>query len=80
MVGGVVRRVDPAELIDTETVASLMGLSRGTAVGVYRARYPDFPVPVVDMGRGRCRLWLRSDVERWVRARRLQPRPRRARR
>lgn len=59
------RRVDPAELIDSRGVAELLGLKRLSSVAVYRGRYADFPAPVVDMGVGRCLLWLRSDVVTW---------------
>lgn len=60
---------DPADLIDAQAVAEILGLSSRGAVSVYRARYPDFPTPVIDMGRGRPMLWLRSDVQAWARAR-----------
>ncbi len=33
--------------------------------------FPDFPAPVVDMGRGRCLLWLRTDVAKWAKSHRL---------
>lgn len=61
-----VRKVDPADLIDAKSVAQILGLSHPAAVSVYRKRYgSSFPQPVVDMGKGRCLLWLRHDVERW---------------
>jgi predicted DNA-binding transcriptional regulator AlpA len=63
------KRVDPAELVDAHVVASILGLSSPSAVSVYRKRYEDFPQPVVDMGKGRCLLWLRHDVEAWARRR-----------
>ena len=61
---------DPADLIDAHTVAELLGLSSRGAVSVYRSRYDDFPTPVIDMGKGRPMLWLRSDVATWAAARR----------
>jgi predicted DNA-binding transcriptional regulator AlpA len=59
-------KVDPADLIDAHAVAALLGLARSTSVAVYRSRYPDFPQPAVNMGRGRCILWLRHDIEAWT--------------
>lgn len=55
--------VDPADLIDAGAVADLLGLASRNVISVYRARYDDFPVPVVEQGS--CRLWLRSDVVTW---------------
>lgn len=60
-----VPKYDPAELVDATEVARMLGLSRRNAVSVYRSRYDDFPEPVVDLGKGRCVLWLRRDIERW---------------
>lgn len=59
-------RVDPADLIDAQTVAEILGLSQRSSVATYRKRYPDFPAPVVDMGSGRCLLWLRDEVKAWM--------------
>ena len=61
--------VNPADLIDAHGIAELLGLSHRSSVATYRKRYPDFPAPVVDMGAGRCLLWLRPDVVAWLRAR-----------
>lgn len=55
------------ELVTAEEVAELLGLSSHRAVSVYRGRYDDFPEPVIC--KGRCTLWLRSDVEAWRRRR-----------
>lgn len=60
--------IDPADLIDPAEVAALIGLTNPNGVSVYRRRYEDFPVPVVE--KGRCVLWHRPDVEAWARARR----------
>jgi predicted DNA-binding transcriptional regulator AlpA len=59
------KKVDPADLIDAHIVAELLGLKRSTSVAVYKSRYSDFPAPAVNMGKGRCILWLRRDIERW---------------
>jgi glutathione-regulated potassium-efflux system ancillary protein KefG len=57
------KRVDPDELVDSDQVATMLGLGSRNAVRVYLGRYPDFPQPIVQ--RGRCLLWLRPDIERW---------------
>lgn len=62
-------KVDPSDLIDAHGVAELLGLSRRSSVSTYRKRYEDFPEPVIDMGAGRCLLWLRADVEAWAASR-----------
>lgn len=58
--------VDHADLLDSHEVAELLGLSSHRAVSVYAARYADFPLPLVDKGSSRIRLWLRRDVEGWA--------------
>lgn len=62
-------RVDTGDLIDSAGVAQILGLSNSRAVSTYRKRYDDFPPPVIDMGAGRCLLWLRADIEAWTTAR-----------
>ncbi|MET0885230.1 MAG: hypothetical protein ABWX92_02165 [Mycetocola sp.] len=59
-------RVNTEDLIDAQGVADLLGLSQRTAVSVYQRRYPDMPRPVVNLGGGRTRLWLRQEIERWA--------------
>lgn len=58
-------RIDPADLLDANEVADLLGLAHRQAVSTYRRRYDDFPQPVVE--KSRCVLWLRSDIETWAR-------------
>jgi predicted DNA-binding transcriptional regulator AlpA len=53
-------------LIDARHVADILGLSHPSAVSVYQHRYADMPRPVVDLGRGRPKLWLRPEMERWA--------------
>jgi predicted DNA-binding transcriptional regulator AlpA len=60
-------RVDTKDLIDAQGVADLLGLAQRTAVSVYQHRYPDMPRPVVNLARGRTRLWVRQEIERWAR-------------
>jgi hypothetical protein len=54
------------DLIDSRAVAELLGLAQFNTVSSYQRRYPDMPRPVVDMGRGRCKLWLRSEMAGWA--------------
>ena len=68
-------RVNTEDLIDAQGVADLLGLAQRTAVSVYQKRYPDMPRPIVNLGGGRTRLWLRPEIERWAEKRRPGPRP-----
>lgn len=61
--------VDTTDLIDARGVSELLGLSHPNSVSTYQHRYPDMPRPVVDLGEGRCKLWLRSGIEEWARQR-----------
>ena len=63
-------RVSTEDLIDAQAVAELLGLAQRTSVSVYQRRYTDMPRPVVDLGRGRCKLWRRSEIVQWARQRR----------
>lgn len=62
--------VNTEDLIDAREVARLLALSHPTSVSGYLQRYPDMPRPILDLGGRRTRLWLRSDIEAWVRTRR----------
>jgi predicted DNA-binding transcriptional regulator AlpA len=55
--------MEQTDLLDTEDVAALLGLSSRRSVSVYRSRYADFPAPHIT--RGRCVLWLRADIVDW---------------
>ncbi len=59
------RLVDVDRLIDARDVARIVGLSDRKDVATYLRRYKDMPRPVIDLGRGRAKLWLRPEVERW---------------
>ncbi|MCB0994486.1 MAG: hypothetical protein KDB21_05310 [Acidimicrobiales bacterium] len=58
--------VNTEELIDAREIARLVGLTHPNSVSLYQRRYPDMPRPVLDLGPGRPRLWLRPDVEAWI--------------
>jgi len=60
-------RVRTEDLIDAQSVADLLGLSHRNTVSSYQKRYPEMPRPVIDLGRGRPRLWLRPEMEAWAR-------------
>jgi predicted DNA-binding transcriptional regulator AlpA len=57
--------IDTDQLVDLAETAALIGIDNPRGVSVYRRRYEDFPVPVI--AKGRCVLWLRTDVEAWAR-------------
>jgi len=58
--------VSTEDLIDTQGVAEILGLSHRNTVLQYQQRYDDMPKPVFDLGKGRVELWLRPDIERWA--------------
>ncbi len=62
------------DLIDARGIAELLGLSHPNSVSTYMRRYPDMPRPVVDLGRGRPRLWLRPHITDWAVRRAAAPR------
>jgi hypothetical protein len=59
-------RVDTEDLVDAQGVADVLDLSHRNTVSQYQRRYADMPRPVVDLGEGRVKLWLRSDIGRWA--------------
>jgi hypothetical protein len=61
--------VDTKNLIDAQEIARLLRLSHANSVSTYQHRYPDMPRPVLDLGSGRPRLWLKPAVVRWARTR-----------
>ena len=58
-------RVNTEDLLDAKGVAELLGLAHRNTVSVYQRRYPDMPRPVVDLGSGRAKLWLRAEIQAW---------------
>ena len=59
------RKVDVDDLTDAQGVAEMLGLAQRNTVSLYQRRYADMPRPIVDLGKGRCKIWLRSDVAAW---------------
>jgi glutathione-regulated potassium-efflux system ancillary protein KefG len=59
-------RVATEELLDAQGVANVLDLSHRNTVSQYQRRYSDMPRPVVDLGEGRVKLWLRPEIERWA--------------
>jgi hypothetical protein len=60
--------VDPDDLIDATSVAEVLGLANRTSVSVYQRRYPTMPRPVIDLGRGRTKLWSKTALRSWARS------------
>jgi hypothetical protein len=59
-------KVDVDDLVDANGAADLLGLAHRNTVSVYQHRYEDMPRPVLDLGNGRVKLWLRTELERWA--------------
>jgi glutathione-regulated potassium-efflux system ancillary protein KefG len=53
------------DLLDAQGVADVLGLSHRNTVSQYQRRYVDMPRPVLDLGEGRVKLWLRPEIEHW---------------
>ncbi|MGV1005150.1 MAG: helix-turn-helix transcriptional regulator [Candidatus Nanopelagicales bacterium] len=60
------RMIDADDLIDANTVAEIVGLTRTAGVFVYQKRYAEMPRPVLDLGPHKVKLWSRSEIEAWV--------------
>lgn len=67
------RIVDLDDLIDVGAVAELLGLAHKNSVTTYMRRYDDFPEPAMEFADGKCRAWVRQDVEAWRDQRRKSP-------
>ncbi len=61
-------QVATEDLIDAQGVADVLGLSHRNTVSQYQRRYGDMPQPVLDLGQGRVKLWLRPEIEEWASA------------
>lgn len=69
------RSIDTDDVIDAQALAVILGLAQRNTVSLYQRRYASMPRPVIDLGQGRCKLWLRSEVEEWHSKRSSQPDP-----
>lgn len=58
--------LDADDLIDANSVAEIVGLTRTAGVFVYQKRYADMPRPVLDLGPHKVKLWSRNEIELWV--------------
>ena len=58
--------VPTEDLLDAQGVADILHLSHRNTVSQYQQRYDDMPKPVIDLGTGRVKLWLRPDIEAWA--------------
>lgn len=61
--------VNTKDLIDAQAVARLLKLRHVNSVHTYQRRYEDMPRPVLDLGVGRPRLWLKPAMMKWLRRR-----------
>jgi hypothetical protein len=59
-------RVSTEDLLDAQGVADILNLAHRNTVSQYQRRYEDMPKPVIDLGTGRVKLWLRPEIERWA--------------
>jgi hypothetical protein len=60
-------QVNTEDLITAAEVAEILGLKHHNSVSTYLRRYPDMPRPVINLGDGHIRLWLRPEVMGWAR-------------
>jgi hypothetical protein len=60
------------DLVDAQELARLLGLRHANSVSTYQHRYPEMPRPVLDLGPGRPKLWLRPEVCAWAAGRLLR--------
>jgi predicted DNA-binding transcriptional regulator AlpA len=60
------RTVLVENLIDTQGIADRLGLRQRQTVDSWMRRYPEFPRPIVVLGR--TRIWDWTEVEAWARA------------
>ncbi len=60
------RKIDVDDLVDAHEVARVLNLSHRHTVSLYQKRYPDMPRPIVDLGAGRCKMWLRAEILNWA--------------
>ena len=61
--------INTDDLADAHELADILGLAHPNSVSLYQRRYDDMPRPVLDLGRGRPRLWDRGEIVAWARNR-----------
>jgi hypothetical protein len=70
------RRVDVDQLVGAEEIAARFGVKRPQVIHTWRARYDDFPAPVVQLKR--MMVWNWPDVAKWARTHQApKPKPKR---
>ncbi len=62
--------VNTTDLADAHEFAQLLGLAHPNSVSTYQRRYLDMPRPILDLGQGRPKLWLRREIVDWAEDRR----------
>lgn len=60
------RRVDVDDLIDAHEVAALLGYASAQALSVNIQRGKKIPEPVYEKGQRKAKLWLRQDIEKYL--------------
>lgn len=73
-------QVATEDLVDAQGVADLLGLSHRNTVSQYQRMYADMPRPVLNLGVGKVKLWLRPEIENWAQQQSAAGRTRRKRR
>ena len=63
--GGMGRKVDLDDLVDTSEIARRLGVGRPQVVHDWRRRHADFPQPVLRIAN--VHLWLWPEVAAWAR-------------
>ena len=58
--------IDSDDLLDAHGVAEILGLAHRNTVSQYQRRYADMPRPIINLGGGRTKLWLRSEIAQWA--------------
>lgn len=58
------RKVDIDELVSSTEVAERLGVKRLQVVHDWRRRHPEFPTPVLELGR--TLIWYWPEVKAWA--------------
>jgi len=57
--------IDPHDLIDAREAAAMLGYAHAETFHALVRRRSDVPRPVIDKGKGRSRLWSRTELIGW---------------